>query len=132
MREHLIFYDGECGLCDQVVQTLLRLDTKERFVFAPLQGQTAEKFLQDAHRSLDTMILIENYATTPRIHLQAGAVLRILFLLGGLYTIPGLLSFLPSAIFNPLYRLIARNRHRFFKPTSCTVPEPKQKGRFLL
>lgn len=52
MHEHLVFYDGECGLCDRVVQTLLKVDTHERFVFAPLQGKTAEKLLQDLPLSL--------------------------------------------------------------------------------
>ena len=61
---HLVFYDGQCGLCDQVVQLLLKADRKNIFLFAPLQGTTAASLLQDLpeeYKGVDSLILVEDY-----------------------------------------------------------------------
>lgn len=132
---HLVFYDGNCGLCDQVVQTLLKADKQERFVFAPLQGSTAAKFI--AHlppelKSVDSLILIENYRSDhPQIDVLSKGALRIAWLLGGPWMLVGCLSFLPSVLFDWAYRLVARHRHQLFPQTECMLPKPDQKERFL-
>lgn len=131
---HLVFYDGECGFCDQSVQLLLKLDKHQLFLFAPLQGETAAQHLSHLppeFRDVDSLILIEDFKSTQsKIYLQAKAVLRICWLLGGGWMLIGWLSFLPAVLFNWAYRLVARNRHRLF-PQSCTIPSPDQKDRFL-
>jgi predicted DCC family thiol-disulfide oxidoreductase YuxK len=132
---HLVFYDGECGLCDRAVQFLLRFDTKKLFAFAPLQGSTAGTYLQQLppeYKQVDSMILIENYQTSfSKTFIMAKAVFRIFWLMGGAWVLLGWLSFLPSILFDWGYRLVARNRHRLFSPDSCTIPPPDQKDRFL-
>ena len=63
---HLVFYDGQCGLCDHAVQFLLKADKKNKFLFAPLQGTTALQELKDMaekDKREDTLILVENYQT---------------------------------------------------------------------
>lgn len=131
---HLVFYDGECGLCDQVVRKLLQFDTEQQFLFAPLQGKTANDLLGDLPaelRNADSMILIENFRHWDRrIYLGSTAVFRIFWLLGGWWSPIGLLFFLPSFLFNWMYRLVAKNRHRFFNQ-QCFVMPPEQKQRFL-
>src|SRR4051812_37486572 len=42
----VLFFDGECGLCNRVVRLLLRLDTRGRLRFAPLQGPVAQDYLR--------------------------------------------------------------------------------------
>ena len=40
--EHpIVFYDGDCGLCDRFVRWMLRRDRGHHYRFAPLQGETA-------------------------------------------------------------------------------------------
>jgi predicted DCC family thiol-disulfide oxidoreductase YuxK len=132
---HLVFYDGQCGLCDQIVQFLLKSDKHGIFSFAPLQGITANKVLNKLpkeYRSLDSLILVENYQSpNQKFFILGKGALRILWLLGGSWTILGSLSFLPAIIYDWAYRLIAKNRHRLFKQTQCVVPDPKLMGRFL-
>jgi predicted DCC family thiol-disulfide oxidoreductase YuxK len=134
-HSHLVFYDGQCGLCDQTVQQLLKVDKNEIFDFAPLQGTTAAIYLKDIPfelKNIDSFILIENYKTNDRkIYVLANGILRICWLLGGGWMLIGWLSFLPSFLFNWAYRLVARNRHRFFPQTQCFLPPPNQKDRFL-
>jgi predicted DCC family thiol-disulfide oxidoreductase YuxK len=133
--KHLVFYDGECGFCDQVVQLLLKVDKQQIFLFAPLQGATAAELLKelpDELKQVDSLILVENYQQ-PNSHfyvLGKGA-LRIAWLLGGVWRLLGWMAFLPSWLYDWAYRLVARNRHRFFPNPVCVLPDPKQKNRFL-
>ncbi len=126
MREHLVFYDGECGLCDRCVDFLLKVDTSQKFVFASLQGEVAKRFF-DEPPSLDTIIVIESYATAPEIYQYGQAILRICWLLGGLWSLIGLASFLPSFLYNWVYRLVAKNRDKM-KPCRLVNRDP---SRFL-
>ena len=38
--QHLLLYDGVCGLCDHLVQFVLAHDRRGVFDFAPLQSAT--------------------------------------------------------------------------------------------
>ena len=132
--QHLLFYDGNCGLCDRAVQFVLAHDDNKQFVFAPLQGETAKSLLQNLspeQKSLDTLILIENYLTPDKkVYFMGQGALRIAWLLGSPYALLGSLSFLPSYPFDAGYKLVARNRHRFFD-NACVVPNADNKARFL-
>jgi predicted DCC family thiol-disulfide oxidoreductase YuxK len=132
---HLVFYDGQCGLCDHIVQFLLRVDKHEIFVFAPLQGETAEKLLAglpENFKQIDSIILVENYQSPqPEIYVLSKAVFKICWLLGGVWALIGSLSFLPSYLFDWGYRLVAKNRHRFFPITECVIPSASQRERYL-
>lgn len=132
---HLVFYDGECGLCDRFVEFLLKNDRKKHFVFAPLQGTTADQYLKSLPpeaRFTDSLILIENYSSAhPRVFMLAKGALRTGWLLGWPWTLLGLLSFLPGWMFNWAYRLVASYRHLFFPQGQCRLPTKEDKTRFL-
>lgn len=123
--KHLVLYDGDCAFCQRAVRFIYRHDSEKHFAFAPLQGETAKQFLT-APPNLDTVILIENYKTHPQQHLYAKASFRALWLLGGLWTLPGSLYFLPAPLIDWGYRLVARHR-----PSTCPLPTPEDTSRFL-
>lgn len=133
--QHLVFYDGECGLCDQTVQFLLKQDRQKQFVFAPLQGTTAQQYLKNIPlrlKTFDSVILIENYKSkNAQIYVMSKAIFRMLWLLGGVWALIGWLSFLPAFLFDWGYRLVARNRHRLFPQTNCELPDPQNRDRFF-
>ena len=132
---HLVFYDGSCGLCDRIVAFLIKRDKKKCFVFAPLDGITAGKFLQDLaekYKQGDSLILVENYQSVSfKIYLFSQAAFRIAWLLGGFWKLIGWLFFLPAFLFNWIYYFIARHRHQFFSSRSCEFPQNLSKDRFL-
>lgn len=132
---HLLFYDGECGFCDRVVQFVLKQDEKGQFIFAPLQGKTAAATLQSLPpelKSLDSLILIENYqAPDQKIYVLGQGAFRVLWLLGGGWAWLGWPNFLPPELYNWGYRLVARNRGKISAQLSCQLPDPSQKERFL-
>ena len=133
--KHLVFYDGDCGLCDRFVQFLLKADKEQKFVFARLQGETADQYLQNLPpeiRFTDSLILIEDYRSSfPHVFILAKGALRVAWLLGWPWILVGWLSFLPGWMFNWVYRLVAKNRHFFFKDVACMVPLPGEQERFL-
>lgn len=137
MGKHLVFYDGTCGLCDQIVQFILCRDQDEVFDFAPLQGSTAKQLLKDLPaemKSADSLVLIENYLAGPekaKPSIFGKGALRICWLLGGGWKVLGVISWLPSIFYDWGYRLVAKNRHRFFFSDSCVLPTPETRHRFL-
>jgi len=134
MSRHLLFYDGECGLCDRAVQFVLKHDRKKEFIFAPLQGVTAVKELAQLPpelKTIDSLILLQDYGTPEQeITTHGRGAMRICWLLGGWWALIGWKSFLPSWPFDVAYRFVARNRHRLFSQ-ACIVPDPEHRERFL-
>lgn len=132
---HLVFYDGDCGLCDHIVQFLLERDKEEIFVFSSLQGETAAQYLKHLPaeiRFTDSLILIENYKSSyPRVSIQSKGVLRIAWLLGWPWILLGWLSFFPGWLFDWAYALVAANRHRIFRDAACVISFGEHKDRFL-
>lgn len=135
MNKHLVFYDGHCGFCDRVVTFLLKQDREGKFLFAPLQGTTAEKLLKDMPaevKQADSLILVENFQSpNEKIYIFGKGAFRIAWLLGGAWSLIGWISFLPSFLYDWGYRLVARNRSLLSGSKECRIPDPSQKGRFL-
>lgn len=118
---HLVFFDGECPLCHRAVRFVLEADKKESFLFSPLQGETAAyelRTFKEGDPHADTLVLLQQYKTrNQKLYTEGRAVLRILWLLGGKYRFLGWMSFLPSGLFDFLYRHFAKRRHRLFNFT---------------
>lgn len=117
MHEHLIFFDHECPWCHKAVRHIIEIDVHKHFVFAPLNGNTADNILigPNAHlRKANSIVLVEDYESTSRkFWIRSKAILRIYLLNGNGWGIIGILGFLPSFIIDPFYRWFAEHRHHF-------------------
>lgn len=133
----VILYDGVCGLCNRLVQFVLKHDSQDRFRFASLQSDFAAKLLRRHGADpgeLDTMYVVLDYAQAgEQLASRSAAAIVVLRELGGIWGIlGGLLQLLPKALRNWGYNLVARHRYRIFgKYESCPLPEEKHRGRFL-
>jgi predicted DCC family thiol-disulfide oxidoreductase YuxK len=127
----VILFDGICNLCSGWVQFLIRKDIKMKFRFAPIQSKIGQKLLHTFgldSNNLETVI----YLKGNDCFRESSAILEILKDLGGLWTIVFVLKLIPGALRNGLYRYIAKKRYRIFgKRTSCLMPTPENKKRFL-
>jgi len=134
MEKPIIFFDGECPLCHRAVRTILSRDRKKVFLFAPLQGTTAKASIApliQKHPSLDTLVLMEKSSPSePKFFIEGRAILRIFWLLGGIYRGIGWLSFLPSGVFDFFYRWVAKRRYRLFRGAKKLTGE-ELRGRLL-
>ena len=132
----IVLYDGVCGLCNRLVQFLLKRDTHDRFRFASLQSEFANLLLTqhslDPH-DLDTVYVVRDYGQPNQSLLaRSDAILFMLKQLGGLWKLLGIGRALPKTFRDTLYKVVARNRYRVFgKHESCMLPEPQHRAKFL-
>ena len=132
----IVLYDGVCGLCNHLVQFLLKRDNHDRFRFASLQSEFTSRLLTrhgvDPH-DLDTVYVLRNHDQSDETLLaRSDAILYMLGQLGGVWSVAGVGSVLPRAFRDAVYKVVARNRYRVFgKHESCLLPEPKHRAKFL-
>jgi len=126
-----IVFDGHCVLCNRWVRFLLRFDRRGRYRFAAMQGRQGRALL--AAHGLDpddplSFLLVER----GHAHTDTEAIVRVLAGLGGAWRLAVLLRALPGGLRDRLYRMVARNRYRWFgRHDRCLLPDPAQQWRFL-
>lgn len=133
----IILYDGVCGLCNRLVQFILRRDRGGVFRFASLQSALAASILSrhgaDA-RDLDTVYVVVNCDEAEELLLaRSDAVLFVLGRLDGVWWAIGFMfGILPRAEREFVYRFVARRRYRVFgRSDACILPAPENRERFL-
>ena len=125
----IIFFDGVCHLCNGFIDTVISRDSDRKFLYAPLQGTTAQELLSPLdQRQLDSVIYFENNLTFYR----STAVLKILQNLGGVYRIAMLGWLLPRPARDFIYDCIAKNRYLWFgKRDLCRIPTIEERAYLL-
>lgn len=133
--EHLVLYDGVCGLCDRFVQWLLRIDRDAELHFAPLQGSTAAALERAGliPAGEDTVIYLTGLAgADPEVRVRSDAALAILGTVGAPWALFGGLRLVPRPLRDLVYRAVARSRYRIFgRFDACRVPDAATRARFL-
>jgi predicted DCC family thiol-disulfide oxidoreductase YuxK len=135
----VLFYDGECGLCNRLVRLLLRLDRRARLSFAPLQSEPAQGFLR-AHGlpaiDFESIVYVPDWKRReqPEYLMRSAGVIAALRAIGNPATriLAGLLGIFPAAIRDAGYRLVGRWRYRLFGPwRPRPLARPEWAERFL-
>jgi predicted DCC family thiol-disulfide oxidoreductase YuxK len=134
--QHLLLYDGACGLCNGLVRAVLKCDRRGLFQFASLQSSAAAVELTRTGGlpcQKNTFIVIVNHrSTSPGQLCKASAALFVLDVLGWPWRAVAPLRILPMGLLDWGYDLIARNRHRISSGLDrCLVPRPEYHRRFL-
>jgi predicted DCC family thiol-disulfide oxidoreductase YuxK len=129
-----IFYDGHCGLCHGLVRFVLSEDQSAHpFSFAPLQGEEIKRGIAEPVRAKlpDSVVVVEENGN---VLTQSAAVIYVLKRLGGLWFLCAtLLSFVPRALRDWAYDVIASVRKRIFGTTDdvCPLVPRPLRARFL-
>jgi len=130
VEKPVIFFDDVCVMCNSFVNLILRVDRRQQFLFAPLRGETAIRLLPPLPDDPGKWSMV--YVDESGVHDQSDASLEVYRRLGGLWWLLSLARFIPRAIRNPVYRVIARNRYRWFgKHDACRLPSAEERARFL-
>ncbi len=131
MDHPVILFDGVCKFCNAGVNFVIDRDARKRLRFAPLQSEVGRDLvcrcgLQDKY--LETIVLVEG----GRCYTRSTAALRITRFLRFPWPLLSVFVFLPAALRDAAYSLLARNRYRWFgKLDSCRLPTPELRERFL-
>jgi predicted DCC family thiol-disulfide oxidoreductase YuxK len=157
----VLLYDGVCGLCNRMVQFVLRRDPAAVFRFAWLQSELATSILarHGANpRDLDTVYVVVNYEhPDERLLSRSDAVILVLRHLAAaelraagqpgaaiptqgtstvrisFWRLAGrVLQVVPRSLRDWGYGMVARNRYRIFgRYDTCPVPTEDTRSRFL-
>jgi predicted DCC family thiol-disulfide oxidoreductase YuxK len=137
MAHPIILYDGVCGLCNRLVQFVLRRDRRGVFRFAALQSGLAARVLarhgMDARRLAAVCVVVDLDGPEERLLVRSDAVDFVLRELGGGWGVLGrVLQIVPRALRGWGYGVVARYRYGVFgKYEVCAVPREEDRGRFL-
>lgn len=127
----IVLFDGVCNLCNGVVKFIIKRDSAGKFLFAPLQGVTGQKLLEQYNLPKDdfeSFVLIDD----GKAYQKSTAALRIAKHLGRGWQLFYGFIILPTILRNAIYSFIANNRYRWFgRQESCMMPTPDIKKRFL-
>jgi predicted DCC family thiol-disulfide oxidoreductase YuxK len=127
----VILYDGLCNLCNSSVDFVLRRDTTGRFRFAAFQsgaGQSLIRFCPTEQPLGKTIILIQ----AGRCYTRSDAILGILRLLPGAWSLLGGLRLVPGLLRDWTYNLVSRNRYKLFgRRDVCRMSLDGFEDRFL-
>ena len=154
----ILLYDGVCGLCNRLVQFILRHDPGGVFRFASLQSALAARILErhgaDAG-DLDTVYVVVNCdQADEKLLARSDAAIFILRHLGAASLrsagrakapvptqatatafwrgVGVLLQGVPRTVRDWGYGVVARNRYRLFgRYDTCPLPGEDTRGRFL-
>lgn len=132
----IILFDGVCGLCNRLIQFLLKRDRHDRLRFASLQSEFAATVLKRHGldpTDLDTVYLIMNHGkTNEQVLARSDAIIKALDSLGGIWRIAPFGKVLPRPVRDLFYKAVAANRYRVFgKSDSCMIPEPRHRQKFI-
>jgi predicted DCC family thiol-disulfide oxidoreductase YuxK len=128
-QKNVVFFDGICHLCNGFVDAVITRDPQHRFLFAPLQGTTAELLLSpDDRLNLSTVIYYEN----GKIYRRSDAVLKILSQTGGAAKLFSIAWIIPGPLRDFFYKIVAKNRYSWFGEREfCRLPTPEERSYLL-
>jgi predicted DCC family thiol-disulfide oxidoreductase YuxK len=136
-RQPVLFYDGECGLCNWVVRFLLREDAGGRMRFAPLQSAAAQAYLRAQGlptADFDSLVFVPDWndQASGASRLRTAGVLSAADEIGGLWRVFSCARVLPGVLRDGAYKVVARSRYALFgEYRGKPLAESEWGGRFL-
>ena len=134
----ILFFDGECGVCDRAIRFAMSHDTRGRLYAATLAGETARVALEPFAAMLvdvDSTVLYRPAAPSraASVQIHSDAALSVLRLLGGGWALLGNLGLIvPRWIRDSAYKAFAKRRFRFFGHVeACQLWPPAWRTRIL-
>lgn len=132
MKTVVILFDGSCLLCNAWVRRLCKWDKKDILRFATLDSNTAKGFYEEHKLDSNSMETVVFWKPKEMYAIEAQASFELFKTLGGLWNLATVFRLLPNFVTRNIYRLIARNRYKWFgKSDNCPLPDPKYVHKFL-
>lgn len=127
----VLLFDGVCNLCNGFVQFVILRDPEAIFRFAPLQSAVGAQLATQAGFPIDELSTVILY-DRGKFYTHSDVALEVVRRLPGLWPLLYGLNVIPKSIRDSMYNWVARNRYRWFgKRSSCMVPTPQIRSRFL-
>ncbi len=114
----LILFDGECRLCQGIIEFVIDQDSEKNFLILPLQDKLAEPYLTWTHLPpdfRDALVLIQQ----GNCYTGATAVTQIAKILSNRFYKYKIFLWVPKFLGTFIYMLIARIRYKVFGKRRC-------------
>jgi predicted DCC family thiol-disulfide oxidoreductase YuxK len=122
LKRRVIVFDGICNLCSGGASFLERHQASPPFALVPMQSVEGKAILVEHGLDPDdptTFLVLDG----DRRLTESDAWIHIVSALGGLWRLINVTRVVPRSWRNATYRLIARNRYRWFgRRTTCYLP----------
>lgn len=130
-NKNIVFYDGLCCLCSQLVIFLLKYEKNNSMSYCSIQSEFAKSFLKDFNVPMNIETIY--YLSEGKLHKRTEAIKKITRNLKSPFLIIYyFLEITPEFLRESFYKLFAKNRYKWFgKMNECKIPSPKNKERFL-
>lgn len=117
----LILFDGDCAFCNGWVNWIRDRDKHHLFSYAALSSEVGRRSRErfSVPDTIDSLVLVEEDAA----FLKSEAAVRILEYLPHCRTVARLARLVPRPLRDPIYDLVARNRHRLGRKDRCEIPK---------
>lgn len=106
----ILFFDGECLLCNKTVQWILKNEKDNAIQFCSLQSKFAQQNTPQELKYVDSVILLKN----GQFYTHFDAFIKIIPHLKWQWKWLYLLKIIPQFLRNQFYNFIARNRKKWF------------------
>ena len=130
----VVLFDGDCAFCNATVRWTVKRDPLARLRFAPLGSHAARRIVAltdpgcDFDSLPDAIVLVDRGG----VHTESTAVLRLARQLRFPYPALSLALVVPRPLRDAAYRVLARNRYRWFgRADACEIPPPSLAARML-
>lgn len=127
----LIVFDGECVLCSRTAQFVLKRDRRRRFRLTTAQGETGQALYRRLGLPIaefKTMLVVRD----GRALTESEAALAIAAGLGWPWRAAAAVRIVPLPLRDAAYRLVARNRYRWFgRRETCWTPGADVRDRIV-
>lgn len=126
----IIFFDGDCVMCNTFVDLMLQIDPEARVRLAPLQGETAQRLLPPLpnNRREWTIYYLDETGLCDR----SEAVIKICQRLESWVSVLSWARFISLPIRDLVYNWVAYHRYDWFgQRDTCRVPTAQEQDRFL-
>lgn len=131
-HKELILFDGVCNLCNSSVTYVIKHDKKNRFMFAPLQGEAGKAIIEQFNIDTSKTDSILLYSPSKGIKTKSSAALTIASKLGFPRNLLSVFYIIPPIMRNWVYDFVARNRYVWYgKQDACMIPTPELQAKFL-
>ncbi|MCX7728807.1 MAG: DUF393 domain-containing protein [Bacteroidia bacterium] len=124
----ILYFDGECVLCNKTVQWILNNEIKPVILFCPLQSEYAHSTIPDNLNEIDSVVLYYN----GKHYIYLDAFIQIIPYLKWYWKILYLLLLMPPFCRRKIYNYISKNRKQWFGTTECLMNKEKLKERVLM
>lgn len=130
LEDPIVLFDGICNFCNASVNFLMKNSKSSSLKFSSLQGETIQKIA--SKNKIDSFPDSIVFYEKGNFYVESEAFFQILRHIKAPYSWMRVFRILPLTISNSLYRLIARNRYRWFgKREQCRIPEAHELERLL-